>query len=752
MKVYSLALLSVTSGTPAQATVLGSSQDLSSFSFYQRGSVGEFMNFFTKTVAERTPPNQPSSVEENNYKAHVFRNASRTPGGLSLAAVMITDLEYPYRPAFSLLTKLLDENAGLLQQLPNPSAAPSLSAASASAFGGNPSQNAQGGLPPAQKGKLEGTLASYLAKYQDPKQADTIMKVQAELDETKIVLHKTIESVLERGEKLDNLVERSNALSSQSKMFYKTAKKQNSCYIVVLSDGSDDDIVCVSPPPRRRFVRTESATTIQVLEWSDSEGSDDEDLNTALSRFSSTTASFRSTSIATAGPSRAPKRKLASLPPLSPMRERPLKTSRSAIVDVGNSKLDPPRSLAKSTRKPRKPARNDDFERIEEETPAEKVARREAEKAKRREERVAAKELEKVQKQYDREAAKAAKDAEKSYQKKLSNANRLRVSKIDALREIELHLAYDLSLPSSPIAGAIPEVKMRLEDSQSSLHFLSEEETLVDGTVRFLRRVKAQWDPVAKIFMPLDVERLEWEPNLVIVTSVDGIVDRLAQNEDMFMEWLSDIRLASGNRANQQIFLLVRGLAKYHSKIVSIVNRAYRDTVSAALHDSDARLAAAPDTSRRVTKDMVETQLLRAQIEQHVFVVLVDETDEIEDWLYNLAADVAFRPYKKLTKSHLAFSAPEGQRKGTEPGGVLELMLQEVPGLTTAAALSVSKYYPSLRNLMEAYEGDDDGEGLLASCSVKSLATGVATSRTLGPALSKKVYEIMRGADPLALL
>jgi synaptobrevin family protein YKT6 len=37
--------------------------------------------------------------------------------------------------------------------------------------------------------------------------------------------HKTIESVLERGEKLDSLVDRSNALSAQSKMFYKSAKK-----------------------------------------------------------------------------------------------------------------------------------------------------------------------------------------------------------------------------------------------------------------------------------------------------------------------------------------------------------------------------------------------------------------------------------------------------------------------------------------------------------------------------------------------
>lgn len=98
---------------------------------------------------------------------------------------MITDLEYPYRPAFSLLTKILDEHGTLANNLPG--AAGGLGGAS-SAFSVNPSQAAAGGLPPAQKGKLEATLTQYLAKYQDPKQADTIMKVQKELDETKIVL------------------------------------------------------------------------------------------------------------------------------------------------------------------------------------------------------------------------------------------------------------------------------------------------------------------------------------------------------------------------------------------------------------------------------------------------------------------------------------------------------------------------------------------------------------------------------------
>jgi len=65
-----------------------------------------------------------------------------------------------------------------------------------------------------------------LTRFQDPKQADAIMRVQAELDETKIVLHKTIDSLLERGAKLSDLMDRSDALSTQAKLFLKKAKKQ----------------------------------------------------------------------------------------------------------------------------------------------------------------------------------------------------------------------------------------------------------------------------------------------------------------------------------------------------------------------------------------------------------------------------------------------------------------------------------------------------------------------------------------------
>jgi synaptobrevin family protein YKT6 len=72
-------------------------------------------------------------------------------------------------------------------------------------------------------------IDAFLSRYQNPREADALTKIQAELDETKIIMHNTIEAVLQRGEKLDDLVAKSEGLSVQSKMFYKTARKTNSC-------------------------------------------------------------------------------------------------------------------------------------------------------------------------------------------------------------------------------------------------------------------------------------------------------------------------------------------------------------------------------------------------------------------------------------------------------------------------------------------------------------------------------------------
>lgn len=156
--------------------------------------------FLTKTFLKRTEPGQRQSVEHEGYVVHCY---VRSDG---LAGTVTTDQEYPARVAFGLLGQLIEEftqaHGDSWKAVTSPESV---------------------AFPQA---------AEYLEKYQDPASADKVTKIQKDLDETTQILHKTIDSVLERGVKLDNLVDKSNDLSAQSKLFYKQAKKTNSCCVV----------------------------------------------------------------------------------------------------------------------------------------------------------------------------------------------------------------------------------------------------------------------------------------------------------------------------------------------------------------------------------------------------------------------------------------------------------------------------------------------------------------------------------------
>ena len=123
-----------------------------------------------------------------------------------LCGCITCDAEYPPRVAFTLLTKLLEDFAKFY---------------------------------PAWAKEARNEVITWpqldqdVVKYQDPANADQLMRIQRNLDETKDILHQTIDSVLARGEKLEDLVERSGELSSQSKLFYREAKRANSCCSVV---------------------------------------------------------------------------------------------------------------------------------------------------------------------------------------------------------------------------------------------------------------------------------------------------------------------------------------------------------------------------------------------------------------------------------------------------------------------------------------------------------------------------------------
>ena len=111
------------------------------------------MVFLSKLCVERTGQNERTSVEMENHVGHIYCGAN------GCAGVVITDREYPRRVALSLAAKILDEFVT--------------------------------GFPPSTWTRLPlefPALSNYLVKYQNPQEADSLIRVQKDLDETKDVL------------------------------------------------------------------------------------------------------------------------------------------------------------------------------------------------------------------------------------------------------------------------------------------------------------------------------------------------------------------------------------------------------------------------------------------------------------------------------------------------------------------------------------------------------------------------------------
>mmetsp|Transcript_4277 Transcript_4277/g.8475 ORF Transcript_4277/g.8475 Transcript_4277/m.8475 type:complete len:202 (-) Transcript_4277:273-878(-) len=173
-------------------------EDLSCFSYFTRSTIREHLSFALRTVASRTKPGfrQTVGLKDIEFVCHVHVRSNNIVG------LVVADEEYPVRVAFSMITDIVNK---YIQAVPKWQEIKT-------------DQNAE---PEFMKEALE--------KYQNPKEADKVLKIQQTVDEIKSIMHKNIDDILKRGETLDALMEKSNDLSSTSVAFFKTAKKQNQC-------------------------------------------------------------------------------------------------------------------------------------------------------------------------------------------------------------------------------------------------------------------------------------------------------------------------------------------------------------------------------------------------------------------------------------------------------------------------------------------------------------------------------------------
>lgn len=228
-----------------------------------------------------------------------------------------------------------------------------------------------------------------------------------------------------------------------------------------------------------------------------------------------------------------------------------------------------------------------------------------------------------------------------------------------------MYMSEDLRLPSSAIAASLPEIEARFKESLSAITYLSVDALPVPGTIRFKRNHTAKWDSKRKAFIPLDKPYWDWERTTLIVLAAGDLVDKLSQGGRHLIAWVKDTRLILGVAQDEPIGILIQGLGKMLAQRRAAANRQYTAAARAGLSsDATSRL----DTSLRpdMDKDAIDAELVKLQVAERVFIVhresneatigltdpSVEKTEEIEDWIWNLAADVAIRPVGPVDMGH----------------------------------------------------------------------------------------------------
>ena len=175
--------------------------DVSTFGFFQRGGARELCKFVSREVTQRAKPGDRMSVEHKQHLCHIIVRRD------NLACAVVSTHDYPQRVAFSFIQKALE--------------------------GFNNIHGAQWegavndiDLPVPQ-------LEALIRRYQNPDEADPMLKIQRDLEDTKEIIVRTMDDLLERGEKLENVMDRSSDLSLQSKTFLKNTNDLNSCCMIL---------------------------------------------------------------------------------------------------------------------------------------------------------------------------------------------------------------------------------------------------------------------------------------------------------------------------------------------------------------------------------------------------------------------------------------------------------------------------------------------------------------------------------------
>ncbi|KAH6608307.1 hypothetical protein Trco_004620 [Trichoderma cornu-damae] len=373
------------------------------------------------------------------------------------------------------------------------------------------------------------------------------------------------------------------------------------------------------------------------------------------------------------------------------------------------------------------------------------AAKRSEQRARDRDAQAAAKAAEKERKRLEREQLKEAKALEKERAAALAEVNKAHTNKDVSTPEMIL------IMPSSVNEG----LKAQLE---TLLNGEGVECTTGDSPVanafKWRRKVRRQFDEEMGLWEPIPLQ-IKPENHALVLVMADEFV-RMAVSDTVE----SSVAQTKRHFPGHEIIYLLEGIVPWMRKNRNTRNRRFASGVRAQ-HQAAPEAAAASTASRRrrnatteeyISEDIIEDAMLRMQVEHDVLIHHTAAPLETAQWIVAFTQHISTIPYKRMrdkVTSTAGFCMESGQvRTGDDTRDTYVRMLQEIARVTAPIAYGIVSELDTVSKLVQGLERG--GPLRLENVRKSANKDGAASDRTVGQAVSRRIYRVFTGRDEMS--
>ncbi|ROT35122.1 hypothetical protein SODALDRAFT_346636 [Sodiomyces alkalinus F11] len=386
-------------------------------------------------------------------------------------------------------------------------------------------------------------------------------------------------------------------------------------------------------------------------------------------------------------------------------------------------------------------------------------------RAAEREAKAAERERERERKKREKEAAKEQKAREKERAAAMAEVNKVRTDKKVSTPEMIV------DMPSTLPEGLALQVKTLLKDLDVESTTV---QSPVDNVVKWRRKVKSEFNDELGLWEPCEL-RIEPE-KYALVTLTAGEFVAMALGSDAGADLDTHVAKVKRHFSDHQVLYLIEGLGPWMRKNRSLRNRQFVSAVRAqdgvvggngtptqgrpsnepaGRHDqSDAgtrrRRKNPPPRKEYVDEDAIEDALLQLQVLHGVLIHHTAAGVETAQWVAVFTQHISTVPYRKQREAANAngagFCMETGQvRTGEDAQDTYAKLLQEIVRVTAPIAYGIAAEYGTVGRLVKGLE--ERGPLALEACPRSNNREGAPSDRTVGQAISRRIYKVFTGRD-----